>query len=227
VPPGIKRFDIREKSGRTRGYLVVKSVAGLVASAQIGALELHLWGSRTDCIEKPERIVFDLDPDEGLEFAEVRAAAFEFRDVFRAADLKSFAMLTGGKGIHVIVPVRRTRNWTDIKAFAKGLAAKMVAASPSRYVDTAAIAKRKNRIFIDWLRNERGATAIAPYSLRARAGAPIATPVSWRELTSIDSAARFTLGNIGQRLSKRRSDPWPQYHASRQAIGKAHLAAVE
>lgn len=227
VPEHLKAIDIREKSGATKPYLTIDSIEGLIASAQLGALEIHVWGARADRIERPERIVFDLDPDESLDFGDVRKAAFEVRDVLSAAGLDSFPMLTGGKGIHVIVPVERRRDWDDVKTFARGLATKLADAAPDRYVATAAKARRKGRIFIDWLRNERGATAIAAFSLRARPGAPIATPVSWQELPDIDSAAAFNLGTIGARLDGQKSDPWKGYDDLRQSVTAAHLASVQ
>jgi bifunctional non-homologous end joining protein LigD len=226
VPGQLKTTDIEEKSGSKKPYLVIDSVAGLIASAQIGALELHVWGARADRIERPERIVFDLDPDESLAFSAVRSAAREMHDVLEAAGLVSFPLLTGGKGIHVIVPVERRRGWNEVKMFARGLANKLADAAPDRYVATAAKAKRKGRIFLDWLRNERGATAIAPYSLRARPRAPVATPVSWDELAGIDSAARFTLDNIDGRLRRLKADPWEEYRHVRQSVTAAHLEFV-
>lgn len=226
VPEHVDQVAITEKGGKKSPYLVIREAAGLIAASQIGALELHLWGARTDAIEKPERLVFDLDPDPSVGFADVRDAAMELRDVLEAADLVSYPLLTGGKGIHVVVPITRRREWPEIKAFARGLARKLAAAAPKRYVAEASKAKRKGRIFIDWLRNERGATAIAPYSLRARSGAPVATPVSWKELPEYDSAAAYTLETIGSRLAAMKADPWPGYFDTRQAITDARLDFV-
>lgn len=226
VPEHLKSVEITEKEGKRAPYLMIDSVKGLIAAAQIGALELHVWGARADRIERPERIVFDLDPDEGLRFDLVRDAAFDLRDVLDATGLRSFPLLTGGKGVHVIAPLERRREWKDVKTFAKGLAQKLAEASPSRYVAGSSKAKRKGKIFIDWLRNERGATAIAPYSTRARPGAPIATPISWRELSDIDRADAYTLDNIRARLSHLRSDPWKGYGDVRQSITNAALESV-
>lgn len=223
VPEHLDAVDIAEKDGAIKPYLVINSAEGLVAAAQIGALELHVWGARADRVERPERVVFDLDPGPGVDFADVRGAACEVRDILDAAGLTSFALLTGGKGIHVIVPVERRRGWDDIKAFARGFAKKLAVADPQRYVAVASKAERRGRIYVDWLRNERGATAIAPYSPRARAGAPVAVPVSWDELDKLESAAHFTLANIDKRL--RATDPWRDYAGVRQSITKAHIAA--
>lgn len=223
IPEEIDRVDIEEKSGAKREYLAINQPSGLVAAVQVGVLELHIWGCRTDRLERPDRIVFDLDPDPALPFQAVRDAAKEIRDVLDAAGLASFPLLTGGKGIHVVVPVRRSRTWDDVKQFARGLAEAMVAENPGTYVATAAKAKRKNRIFIDWLRNERGATAICPFSTRARAGAPIATPVGWDELSGCDSAQDYTINNISRRLATLEQDPWEGFDTTRQSITKSHL----
>ncbi|MEQ8179447.1 MAG: DNA ligase D [Amphiplicatus sp.] len=226
APKEIGAVSIRSKEGKDEPYLVINDAKGLVAAAQIGALELHLWGARTNKIESPERLIFDLDPDEGRSFADVRDAAFEVRDLLQAAGLQSFALLTGGKGVHVIAPVERRREWSDIKTFCRGVARALEKSAPDRYVATASKAKRKNKIFVDWLRNERGATAVAPYSTRARKGAPVATPVSWKELKAVEAADQYTLENIDKRIAKLKSDPWADYFAIRQSVTKAMLDAV-
>jgi bifunctional non-homologous end joining protein LigD len=226
TPDDIKTVMIEEKDGERAAYLLIDSERGLIAAAQIGALELHVWGARADCIAYPERLVFDLDPDESLDFAAVRAAAAEMRDVLAAAGLTSFALLTGGKGVHVIVPLVRRRGWDDVKAFARGLARKLAAAAPDRYLAAASKARRKGRIFVDWMRNERGATAIAPYSTRARPGAPLAMPVTWQDLARTESAASFTLDDADVLARHRGRHPWADYHRVRQTITRAHLDFV-
>lgn len=226
TPEHLKSVEIKEKSGKKSPYLVIDSIKGLVAAAQIGALELHVWGARADRIERPERMVFDLDPDTSLGFAAVREAAFEVRERLAAADIESFALLTGGKGVHVIAPLERRAGWSEVKTFAKALAGRLAKDAPDRFVASAPKEKRKGKTFIDWLRNERGATAIAPYSLRARAGAPVATPVTWRELSNIDRADAYTLDNIRARLSHLRNDPWEGYGDVRQSITKAAIESV-
>jgi bifunctional non-homologous end joining protein LigD len=226
TPDALKTVEIREKDGGKASYLKITDAAGLVGAAQIGGLELHVWGARADNVEKPERIVFDLDPDEGYDFGDLKSAARELRDVLGAMGLDSFPLLTGGKGIHVVVPIERRNSWDEVKGFAKGLATKLAEADPDRYVAQASKAKRKGKIFIDWLRNERGATAIAPYSPRARENAPVATPVSWDELSRIKAANQFTLDNIDARLKRLKSDPWEGYDSVRQSLTKARLDAV-
>jgi len=227
TPEDIETVGIREKNGTTGQYLVVRTKKALVSTAQIGALELHVWGCRADDIEKPERIVFDLDPDEELGFAEVRAAAFEVRDVLESLGLASFAMLTGGKGVHVIAPIARRNSWDEVKMFSHDLANRLAASAPERYVANMAKKKRKGRIFIDYLRNERGSTAIAPYSPRRRDGATIATPVAWEELKRMKSAGAFTMKTLDKRLKEMKGDPWEGYAAaSRQALSAARMKAV-
>jgi len=227
MPDSIGAVRLREKDGGLADYLVVRDKAGLAGLAQISALELHIWGAREDRLERPERLVFDLDPDESLPFRHVAAAAQHIRDHLAEFGLASFPLLTGGKGIHVIAPIARTRPWEDVKAFCRGLATDIADADPARFVAQASKAKRRNRIFIDWLRNERGATAIAPFSPRRHPGAPVATPVSWAELPDVDSSAAFTLKTIGARLSKLRADPWKGYgEASRQTLKMAAIKAV-
>ena len=217
---------LKESDGTPASYLALNTPEALVSASQIGALEFHIWGSRTDMLEKPDRFVIDLDPDEGLNFDAVKAAAFEVRDVLESAGLASFAMLTGGKGIHVVAPLERRRDWEDIKSAARGLAYRMAEADPERYVAEMSKARRKGKIFIDWLRNERGSTAICPYSLRARPGAPIATPIRWDELSRLDNANTYTLSNIRQRLSQLKADPWEGYESVRQSISKDVLAVL-
>jgi bifunctional non-homologous end joining protein LigD len=225
MPEGFKSVTIREKDGDKADYLYVDTVAGIVGAAQIGALELHVWGAPADDLEHPDRLVFDLDPADDVSFADVKAAAGDLRAVLDAAGLKSFAMITGGKGIHVIAPLDGKNDWYEVKTFASGLARSFADRDPDRFIATASKAKRKGRIFIDWLRNERGATAIAPYSPRARKGAPVATPVGWRELSRLKTAAAFDTTAITKRLKKSKSDPWTGYR-TRQHIGKETIEAV-
>lgn len=226
TPDAISETKLKESDGKLASYLLLNSAKALVSAAQIGALELHIWGSRTDMLEKPDRLVIDLDPDEGLGFDDVKNAAIEVRDVLKSAGLETFALLTGGKGIHVVAPLERRRDWADVKAAARGLARQMERADPARYVSEMSKKKRKGKIFIDWLRNERGATAVCPYSLRARPGAPVAVPVRWDELPKIDAANAYTLDTIAKRLSSLKRDPWDGYSSVRQSISDAVMAVL-
>lgn len=201
-PHELQKIPIKESSGKTRTYCYFTSVAGLVAAAQMGTIEFHTWGARTDNLEKPDRLVFDLDPDQDLDFAEVKQAAIDIRKRLAKLGLASTAMVTGGKGIHVIVWLRRTVSWQTLSLFAKSFAHVMSSQEPGRFTASMSKAHRRNRIFIDWLRNERGATTIAPYSLRSRQGAPVAMPVSWNELQLLDSANEFSIKDVVSRLKR-------------------------
>ena len=224
-PDELARVPIKEKDGGSEDYLYATDAAGLVAAVQMGTLEFHIWWSKVDKLDRPDRLVFDLDPDEGLSFAIVRDAAFEVRDGLKQLGLQSVPMVTGGKGVHVVVPLERRADAADCKAFAEGFARRMAAESPDRYTATMSKAKRKGRIFLDWLRNQRGSTAIAPYSTRAREGAPVAMPVTWAELKKLDKANGFHLDDALKRLD--RADPWAETADWRQSITQAMLAAVD
>ena len=223
-PKAVKRREIIENDGDRAEYLYVSDLAGIVAGVQMNTLEFHIWGSRIDALEKPDRLVFDLDPDAGLTFADLRQAAFDLRGRLEDLGLKSLALVTGGKGVHVVAPLARRAEWPDVKGFARALAYRMGEEEPERFLAQASKAKRKGRIFIDWLRNERGATAIAPYSTRARQGAPIATPVSWDELKTLEAANTFRVGDMDARMKE--PDPWADAAAWRQAITKEMLKKV-
>lgn len=200
MPGELSRISIEESDGDAADYLYATRSESLIAAAQMGNIEFHIWSARTDRLERPDRLVFDLDPDERLDWADVQGAAFEVRDALSGLGLDSGAIATGGKGVHVWLALRRTRGWDTVKLFAKTFAHAMVARDPKRYTATMSKSKRNGRIFIDWLRNERGATAIAPYSLRARPGAPVAVPVTWDELRELDGANRFTMADMAARL---------------------------
>ena len=199
MPASVGTVAISDDEGDA-DYISLSSAAGLVAATQMGAIEFHIWGSRSASLEQPDRIVFDLDPDEGLPFSTVRSAAFDFRDRLHDLGLPSAAMLSGGKGIHVIVPLRPKAEWEAVKLFSRTVAVMLSEAEPDRFIATMSKAKRKGLIFIDWLRNERGSTAIAPYSLRARPGAKVAVPVNWDELAGVDSAGAFDIVSVLGRL---------------------------
>lgn len=217
-PDAFKIIQIREQQGELNDYMYIHDETGLFAAAQMSVIELHVWGATINDIEKPDRLVFDLDPDASIDFGDVKGAAIEIKEKLKAAGLISFPLLTGGKGIHIIAPLARRQTWDVVKAFAENLARTVAAASPSRYVAKAAKAARKGKIFIDWLRNERGATAIAPYSPRARAGAPVAMPVSWEELEDVHTAAAFSIKSAPKKFAGQ--PPWPDYFEIKQEVPK-------
>ena len=188
-------IDITDKSGKADPYIYIRDVAGLVACVQMGTIEFHGWGARSDAVERPDRMIFDLDPDEAVDFEAVKRAADDIRAHLADIGLASFAMLSGGKGIHVVVPLTPGAEWPAVKDFASRFATALAQAQPDRFVATMSKARRKGRIFIDWLRNQRGATAVMPYSVRARPTAPVAAPVGWHELAEVTAANRYTLAD--------------------------------
>lgn len=198
----VHQVPIREKDGGAEDYLYVEDAEGLLTCVQMGTIEFHGWGSRADAVELPDRMIFDLDPDEGMDFARVRDAARDIRGALGDLGLVSFAMLSGGKGIHVVVPLTPGHDWAAHKDFSSRFAQALSAAEPDRFVATMSKAKRKDRIFIDWLRNQRGSTAVLPYSARARAGAPVAIPIDWDELDGIKDAHPFGIGDVDPLLER-------------------------
>lgn len=189
-------------------YLVIRDVAGLIACAQISAIELHAWGAREPDVGHPDRIVFDLDPGEGVAFASVARAAREVRARLKTAGLAAFCRTTGGKGLHVVCPVAPVLDWEATRAWCRGFAEAMVAQSPETYVARLPKHERRGKILIDWLRNGLGATAIASFSPRALAGATVATRLAWREVTETLDPMAYTLHTVPQRLKRQRVDPW-------------------
>jgi bifunctional non-homologous end joining protein LigD len=187
--------------------LSIRDVKGLIGLTQASALEIHVWGAKLDTIEKPDGITFDLDPAPEVEWGDVVAAAFEVRDRLRRSGLDSFVKTTGGKGLHVYAPLEPYADWAAVKDFAHRLALAMANDSPQRYLVTAAKRARRRRIFLDYLRNGRGATAVVAYSARARAGAPVSTPLAWEELGPDMRPDRFTILNLLHRLDHI-DDPW-------------------
>ena len=225
VPDVVGRIEIPEKSG-SETYPVIDNLAGLIAMVQMGVLEIHLWGSTVDKLETPDRIIFDFDPDEGLPWERVTAAAIEMREALLGIGLQSFVKTTGGKGLHVVAPVAPKLGWDAIKEFSKWVAERFVAAYPDRFTSNMAKRARSGRIYIDYLRNGRGATAIAPYSARARAGATVATPLFWEEVEKGVKPDGFTVTSLPQRLARLKSDPWAEMPTLRQSIGAKIRKAV-
>ncbi|XBQ16722.1 MAG: non-homologous end-joining DNA ligase [Oceanicaulis sp.] len=218
MPEGFKPVKIEEKSGDKEPYVYIDDLEGLRGCAQFGALELHPWGARIGDIEHPERIIFDLDPDEGLDFSDVKAAANDIKDLLESAGLAAFPMLTGGKGVHVIAPLKPKADWDGVKTFCRGLARALADNQPDRYVAEMSKAKRKGRVFIDWLRNQRGQTSVAPFSVRARKGAPVAAPITWDELSDAKSGAEYDIRTLPRRLAAQKSDPWARYEAAAETL---------
>jgi bifunctional non-homologous end joining protein LigD len=217
-PPTGREFDklvhleaVEQKNGRTEQYLYLQSTEEIVACAKVQTVEFHGWGSRAGAVETPDRLVIDLDPDPKLPFVSVKEAAFQLRRSFEAVGLESFALLSGGKGIHVMVPLEPIAEWGEVDDFAKSFCTALADAAPERFTVALPKPQRRGRIFLDFLRNHRTATAIMPYSARARAGMPVAAPVDWDELRDIDGSDAFTIGDVElllKRAKSRRLKDW-------------------
>jgi bifunctional non-homologous end joining protein LigD len=223
VPPSVHRVDIGDDP---EPYGAVSSLEGLLSLVQMGVLEFHIWGSHRDKIDLPDYVVFDLDPDEGLPWERVVEAAYEMRGFLDGLGLRSFLKTTGGKGLHVALPLTRRLDWDEVKAFTKAVTETVVAANPGRYTSKLPKASRKGKIFIDYLRNGRGATSICAYSTRARPGAAVSTPLFWEELEQGVRADSFNVQNLPERLEKLPADPWVEFFQVRQSITAAMKKAV-
>lgn len=214
-PTAIKPVTI---PGEEKQYLAIGSAEALVAVGQMSVLELHPWGCRTDRLDRPDRLIFDLDPDPSVPWRKVSAAAVEIRQRLIDCGMASWLKTTGGKGLHIVVPLVRRYSWERVLKFAEKIATEMAADQPQAYVATMSKAARKNRIYIDYHRNHPHATAVGAYSPRARPGAPIATPIAWDELPLVHAGDQFTLENLPQRLRSLTADPWADLDSAPQTL---------
>ncbi|MBB4858070.1 bifunctional non-homologous end joining protein LigD [Novosphingobium chloroacetimidivorans] len=219
----VHQVPIHEKDGGSEDYLFVETADGLLQCVQMGTIEFHGWGARANAVELPDRMIIDLDPDEGLDFGDVKSAAKDIRDRLADLGLATFAMLSGGKGVHVIAPLTPSKDhgghaWEVHKDFARRFAEALALAEPDRFVATMSKAKRKGKIFIDWLRNQRGATAVVPYSARARADAPVAVPIAWDELDGFDRANGFTIADGAKLLKRAQGKPLKGWGFAEQVL---------
>ena len=220
-PDAIGTTALQDEDETGEDFMHLQDVSGLIAAVQMGTIEFHIRGARRDRLERPDRMVFDLDPGPDVRFGQVRQAAFDIRDRLSDLGLDSHAMVTGGKGIHVIVGLRRTATWETVRAFSQTFAAIMSDHEPERFTASISKARREGRIFIDWLRNERSATAIAPFSVRARAGAPVAVPVSWQELAAVTSAHAFDLKTATEKARE------PEVQSALASLGRPVVAKLQ
>jgi bifunctional non-homologous end joining protein LigD len=219
--PNVKQIPIEEKDGHTEDYLYFDDIRGLLACVQMGTVEFHGWGSRVEKVEYPDRLVFDLDPDVGLDFNKVKAAAVRLKGLLEDLGLKSFPLLSGGKGIHVVVPLDASADWPAVKSFADRFSRAIAEAEPDMFTANIRKVQRKGRIFLDWLRNQRGATAVMPYSARAREGAPVSAPVTWEELDRFDSGHHFSIRNADELLKRASSKALAGWGQARQSLPHA------
>ena len=217
----VKHVPIKESDGDVQDYLYVQDARGILACVQMGTIEFHGWGSRVAKLEYPDRLVFDLDPDEGLDFNKVKGAALRLRALLADLGLVTFPLLTGGKGIHVVAPLDRSADWTKVKSFAERFSRAIAEAEPETFTANIRKNQRTGRIFLDWLRNQRGATAIMPYSARARDGAPVAAPIAWEELDKVRSGAAYSIRDADKLIERASSKLLAGWGEAKQKLPKA------
>jgi bifunctional non-homologous end joining protein LigD len=217
TPTAVERVTIREKT-KESPYLFVRGIAGLLSLVQVGVLEIHPWGSTLENIEKPDRLVFDLDPGPDVSWASVVSAAKELQRRLQDLGLESFPKITGGKGLHLVVPIQPLHEWPEAKRFCQMVAGQLAADDPAKYTANMSKARRQGRIYIDYLRNDRGATAIAPYSTRKLPGAPVAVPLLWKEVSSRTRSDHFNVKTLPSRLRSRTEDPWAALPTLEQSL---------
>ena len=217
VPDVIGRVEIPEDQ-KTAVYMTADSLAAVIGLVQMGVLELHTWGATRDRLDRPDRLIIDLDPDPALPWKSVVEAAQLVRSLLNELGLECFLKTTGGKGLHVVMPLQRVHTWDEVKSFAKALAEHLVRLIPDRFIANMSKRKRKGKIYLDFLRNGKGATAIAAYSTRAKPGAPVSVPLTWDELAVELRSDHFTVANVPDRLKRLRQDPWKDYFTVQQRL---------
>ena len=227
MPPGVATADV-DGEGGDAPFIYIERAQGLVGLTQVGTLEMHIWGSTISRPQDPDRIIFDLDPDEQVPWARVKETAVAVRTRLEDLGLTSFLKTTGGKGLHVVVPLTPGRqDWDQVKGFSHDVALEFARAAPDMFTATATKAKRTGKIYIDYLRNYRGSTSVAPYSTRARPGAPVSVPLRWDELAALENSAKYTIHNLAARLSALKVDPWRELPKTRQFLKAEVLRAVK
>jgi bifunctional non-homologous end joining protein LigD len=224
-PDVLRRVRIQEKT-KVGEYMVADDLAGIVGIAQMGALEIHTWNSTTDNLEQPNRIVWDLDPGPAATWEQVITAARTVREILRTLGLESWVKTTGGRGLHVVLPIVPRRDWSECLAFSRAVAEAISATGPALYTTAFAKHGREGKILIDYLRNNRTNTSVAAYSTRAQPGATISVPIAWTELTTRLRPEAFTVKTVPRRLARLRDDPWSGYWSSGQRVSDAALRAV-
>jgi bifunctional non-homologous end joining protein LigD len=228
MPPAVRGADIADSEGKIERHLMINDADGLLGLVQMSALEIHPWGSRAppppEAPDHPNLMIFDLDPGADVGWQTVVRSALLLRDSLTQVGLRGFARLSGGKGIHVVVPLRPLHTWAECTRFAKAAAEALVRLAPRWFIATSAIERRQGRIYIDYLRNVRGATAVASYCTRARPGAPVALPVEWDELDGLPSASAFNPMSVMRRLAAGNLDPWREFQTSAGALPRSDPA---
>jgi bifunctional non-homologous end joining protein LigD len=219
--PFVKHVPVKEKKGIVQDYLYFDDIRGLLACVQMGTIEFHGWGSRSDKIEYPDRLVFDLDPDVGLDFGKVKQAAVRLKQLLEDLGLRTFPLLSGGKGLHVVAPLDASADWPAVSSFAERFSRAIAEAEPEMFTANIRKVQRKGRIFLDWLRNQRGSTAVMPYSARAREGAPVAAPITWDELDRYQGGNHFTIRDVDELLERASSKALASWGQAKQALPNA------
>jgi bifunctional non-homologous end joining protein LigD len=217
MPRLIRPIRLKESAGYGE-YVSIRDLQGLIALVQFGVLEIHPWGCAPGKIELADRVVFDLDPDPAVKWTRVVAAAKDVRKRLSSVGLQSLLKTTGGKGLHVVVPLSPPMRWSQVKAFAQAFSVQMTVTDPEEYIAKSSKAARRGKIFVDYLRNDRGATSVAPYSTRAKPGATVSMPLAWSELSARIRSDAFNVSNTRQRLKRRKRDPWRDFFKVRQTI---------
>lgn len=227
LPEGVDSIAVpNRKTGKREEFLTLSSAEGLVGLAQMGVLEVHPWGSRNEALDWPDRIVFDLDPDAAIPFPVLAETARALQKRLEEFNLASFLKSTGGKGLHVVAPVEPEHEWGTIKKFAHALVLEMEARQPDLYITRASKSERRNRIFLDYLRNDREATSVAPLSPRARSGAPVAMPLAWTELKSGEMPV-YRVADFGDWRKRLARDPWKEMLKVKQRLNAQALRTAE
>jgi bifunctional non-homologous end joining protein LigD len=225
MPKSLKAGELQKLSGKDARILWIEDLAGLIAGVQMNTLEFHVWGSTRHEPDLPERMVFDIDPDEGLSFEQVKQAALDIRDILGALGLQSWPLVSGGKGVHVVVPLVPEVDWNAVKEFCQDFAELLAMTEPQRFVANMSKARRKGRMFLDYLRNGQGSTAICPWSTRARSGGTVAVPVTWEELSDLDRANGFDIFAAAERAHG--PEAWVGYFEAEQTLTEAVRLAVK
>jgi bifunctional non-homologous end joining protein LigD len=222
----IARVKIKGSDGSVSHYMMANSVTAIVALLQLGVLEIHPWGSRAGKLDFPDRLIFDLDPDEGVSWEDLKQAALIVKTLVESVGLVPFLKTTGGKGLHVVVPIEPKADWEIVKGFSKAVAELLERTFPDRFTSKLLKISRRGKIFIDYLRNAEGATAVGAYSTRAKPNAPVSTPIAWDELSRDVRLAYFNVKNIPGRMAKMKNDPWQKLAEKETALTKAMMAKV-
>lgn len=205
---GIKTINIPNENGNKEDYYYITNVSGLISEVQMNTIEFHIWGSKVTQIDKPDIMIFDLDPDDKLDLTHVRKGVKDLKSILDELSLVSFLKTSGGKGYHIVIPFKPSASWTNFKEFAKNIATLMEDKWPDRYTTNVRKIKRKNKIFIDWIRNNESATSVAPYSMRIKKNASISMPIKWSELDKVEPDS-FTMNDVIKRLNQK--DPWENF----------------